>query len=86
MEEAAGIITLSAKVLVLLGPFVLACCSSIGLLKGGIALYELISGSPAVFDMNAWKIPGIILVAGCFYPLVAYVLLMVNNMFERLFK
>ena len=86
MEEAAGIITLSAKVLVLLGPFVLACCSSIGLLKGGIALYELISGNPAVFDMNAWKIPGIILVAGCFYPLVAYVLLMVNNMFERLFK
>ena len=86
MKEAAGIITLSAKVLVLLGPFVLACCSSIGLLKGGIALYELISGDLAVFDMNAWKIPGIILVAGCFYPLVAYVLLMVNNMFERLFK
>ena len=86
MEEAAGIITLSAKVLVLLGPFVLACCSSIGLLKGGIALYELISGNPAVSDMNAWKIPGIILVAGCFYPLVAYVLLMVNKMFERLFK
>ena len=87
MEEAAGIITLSAKVMVLLGPFVLACCSSIGLIKGGIALYYLISGEdPAVFDMNAWKIPGIILVAGCFYPLVAYVLLMVNNMFERLFK
>jgi hypothetical protein len=86
MEEAAGIITLSAKVLVLLGPFVLACCSSIGLIKGGIALYELISGNPAFSDMNAWKIPGIILVAGCFYPLVVYVLLMVNNMFERLFK
>jgi hypothetical protein len=86
MEEAAGLITLSAKVLVLLGPFVLACCSSIGLLKGGIALYAIISGNPAVHDMSGWKVPGIILVAGCFYPLVVYVLLLVNNMFERLFK
>ena len=86
MEEAAGLITLSAKVLVLLGPFVLACCSSIGLLKGGIALYGLLNGNEAIFDMDGWKIPGIILVSGCFYPLVAYVLLLVNNMFERLFK
>jgi hypothetical protein len=86
MEEAAGLITLSAKVLVLLGPFVLSCCSSIGLLKGGIALYGLLNGNEAVFDMDGWKIPGIILVSGCFYPLVVYVLLLVNNMFERLFK
>ncbi|MBC8201507.1 MAG: hypothetical protein H8E86_05615 [Planctomycetes bacterium] len=86
MEEAVGLITLSAKVLVLLGPFVLSCCSSIGLLKGGIALYGLLNGNEAVFDMDGWKMPGIILVSGCFYPLVAYVLLLINNMFERLFK
>ncbi len=86
MEEVAGLITLSAKVLVLLGPFVLACCSSIGLLKGGIALYALMNGNLVASDMSGWKIPGIILVTGCFYPLIVYVLLLINNMFERLFK
>ena len=86
MEEATGLITLSAKVFVLLGPFVLACCSAVGLIKGGIALYGLMNDNPAVFDMGGWKIPGIILVAGSFYPLSAYVLLLINNMFERLFK
>ena len=86
MEEATGLITLSAKVFVLLGPFVLACCSAVGLIKGGIALYGIMNDNPAVFDMGGWKIPGIILVAGSFYPLSAYVLLLINNMFERLFK
>ena len=87
-EEFFGLVALVAKSMLLLGPFVLACCSAIGVLQGGIALYHLwqTDGSVALTNMSGW-VPALItlLIAG-FYPLVMYFVLLVYSMFERMFR
>ena len=87
MEELLGFFALMAKSLVLLGPFVLACCSAIGILKGGVALYYLWSGTfDGIVDMDGWISPGILFVAGGFFPLVTYVFLFVADMILSMFR
>ena len=86
MEELLGLFTLITKSLVLLGPFVLACCSAIGILQGGVALYYLWSGSITIVDMDGWVAPGILFVAGGFFPLATYVFFFVSDMILGMFK
>lgn len=86
MEELLGLFTLITKSLVLLGPFVLACCGAIGILQGGVALYYLWSGSITIVDMDGWIAPGSMLVAGGFFPLATYVFFFVSDMTLSMFK
>lgn len=86
MTEAIGLITLYAKAIFLLGPFVLICCSSIGLIKGWMLLYSLWNSEQAMnsIDIDAWIAPGSILLAGSFFQLIAYIFLLTIHMIDRM--
>jgi len=61
-EEAFGLIALVAKASLLLSPFVLASCSAIGVLQGGVALYHLWQADEvvALTNMSGWIRPLVI--------------------------
>jgi len=86
MTEAIGLITLYAKAIFLLGPFVLICCSSIGLLKGCMVLYSLWSSEQTMnsIDIDAWITSGSLLLAGSFFQLIAYIFLLTIHMIDRM--
>jgi hypothetical protein len=86
-EEIAGLFLLIPKVLVLLCPFIFACCSAIGVIRGVVLTYALWTRSEEIqLTMGLWAEPGAFFVLGSFFPLVAYIVLFSTDMFTRLFR
>ncbi len=86
-EELLNLFVLFSRVMVLLGPFVFACCSAIGAIKGFMLVYTFWTGSDgAPLTMSSWTEPGAFFLIGSFFPLVAYVLLFSTDMFTRLLR